>query len=259
MKRIFVPTLTGTDWQRLLGKPDLHWKKGRSAMSAAACWEASQPRLPDEVTQVLNSSDDPVLHQLDLLAAFPEWGVELPGGETVSQTDILALARNRLGLVVIGVEAKVDEPFGPTLEEKKRTATAGQLSRIAFLEKELGRTTAFESHIRYQLLHRTVSALLTARAFHASVAVMLIHSFSPNFRWRDDFEDFCQALDCRSKSPDLREVPGIEGPRLLLGWCAGNEKFLEVELPNAFKPVSPPGSCSLPAGAIVLSKTTPRD
>jgi len=36
VKRVFVPTKSGSDWQRLLGKPELHWKMGRSAMSAAA-------------------------------------------------------------------------------------------------------------------------------------------------------------------------------------------------------------------------------
>src|SRR5690606_5765115 len=104
-------------------------------------------------------------------AAFPEWEVSLPGGETVSQTDVLAIARNRHGLVILGVEAKVDEPFGPTLNEKKASASSGQLERIAYLEKELGRRFAFDGEIRYQLLHRSVSALLTARAFHAPIAV----------------------------------------------------------------------------------------
>ena len=36
MKRIFVPTRGGSDWQRLLAKPSLHWKMGASAMTAAA-------------------------------------------------------------------------------------------------------------------------------------------------------------------------------------------------------------------------------
>jgi len=36
LKRIFVPTRTGSEWQRLLAKPLLHWKKGKSAMTAAA-------------------------------------------------------------------------------------------------------------------------------------------------------------------------------------------------------------------------------
>jgi len=234
LKRIFVPTETGTDWQRLLGKPKLHWKKGRSAMSAAACWEDSQPQLPFEISQVLDGSKEQSLSNLELLVAIPEWEVELPGGDTASQTDILAITRNKSGLVILGIEAKVDEPFGPTLEEKKSGATKGQLGRIAYLEKELGRTMPFEDHIRYQLLHRTVSALLTARAFYAPLAVMLVHSFSPASKWRNDFEAFCQGLNCVSLSQDLFEVPNIEGQRLFLGWCKGNEKYLGVELPSAF-------------------------
>ncbi|MDA1138629.1 MAG: hypothetical protein O3B01_08605 [Planctomycetota bacterium] len=233
MKRIFVPTQNGTDWQRLLGKPKLHWKKGRSAMSAAACWEDANPNLPAEVLAVLGAANDLAIADLELLAAIPEWEVALPGGATASQTDVLSLARNARNLVVLGVEAKVDEPFGPTLEEKKAKATGGQLDRIAYLESELGRTEPFPGAVRYQLLHRSVSALLTARAFHAPVAVMLVHSFSPASAWRDDFTAFCQELGCNTLSADLFEVPRVNGPRLILGWCKGNEKYLETELPNA--------------------------
>ena len=233
MKRIFVPTQTGADWQRLLGKPKLHWKKGRSAMTSAACWEESQPQLPSEIVQVLEDSHDPSLMNLELLVAIPEWEVDLPGGSTASQTDILALARNQTNLVILAVEAKVEEPFGPTLDEKKSGATEGELRRIAYLEKELGRNDPFEGHIRYQLLHRTVSAILTARAFHAQVAVMLVHSFSPDSRWRSDFEAFCDDLGCTDLSQDVRVAPDKHGPRLILVWCKGDEKYLNIELPSA--------------------------
>lgn len=234
MKRIYVPTQSGTDWQRLLGKPKLHWKKGRSAMSAAACWEGSNPELPPEISSLLDGCRDSAVMGLELLLAIPEWEVALPGGETVSQTDIMAVCRNDSGLVVLGVEAKVDEPFGPTLGEKKAGATAGQLDRIAYLEKELGRSTPFGDEIRYQLLHRTVSALLTARAFHAKVAVMLVQSFSPESKWRDDFDAFCAGHACRELAPGLFEILGIDGPRLIVGWCKGDAKHLDAELPSAF-------------------------
>jgi len=234
VKRIFVPTETGTDWQRLLGKPKLHWKKGRSAMSAAACWEENQPRLPSEISLLLDGSNDLAISGLELLVGIPEWEVDLPGGNTASQTDILAITRNQSGLVILGVEAKVDEPFGPTLGEKKSAATEEQLGRIAYLEHELGCSVPFDDHIRYQLFHRTVSALMTSRAFYAPVAVMLVQSFSPASKWRDDFEAFCQGLGCISLSEDLREVPDIDGPRLILGWCKGNKRYLDVELPSAF-------------------------
>ena len=233
MKRIFVPTVSGSGWQRLLGKPNLHWKRGYSAMSTAACWEASNPRLPAEIVALLECISDSALANLSLLAAFPEWEVELPGGERASQTDVLALCRNDDGLVVIGVEAKVNEPFGPTLGEKRADASTGQSERIAFLERELGCATPMADSIRYQLLHRTVSALLTARAFHASAAIMLIQSFSPVSRWREDFDVFVSAVGGEPLSTDLFELASPSGPRLLAGWCKGDQRFLDTELPSA--------------------------
>jgi len=232
MKRIFVPTVSGSDWQRLLGKPELHWKSGRSAMSAAACWEENEPQLPREISAVLEASGDKALGSLEMLVAIPEWEVDLPGGKRPSQTDVLAIASNALGLVVLGVEAKVDEPFGPTLGEKKMNASAGALERVAYLERELGCAAPMEDDIRYQLLHRTVSALLTARAFHAGIAVMLVHSFSPESRWREDFEAFAAALDGSRLTDDLYEIGFGQSPRLIIGWCKGAEEFLSVELPS---------------------------
>ncbi len=233
MKRIFVPTVTGSDWQRLLGKPKLHWKSGRSAMSAAACWEESEPQLPSEISDLLEASGDKSLASLELLVAIPEWEVDLPGGERASQTDILAVTRNELGLVVLCVEAKVDEPFGPTLGEKKADASEGQLERILYLERQLGCSSSLEGSIRYQLLHRTVSAILTARAFHAGIAAMLVHSFSPTTRWRENFDAFALAICGNHVTDDLYEIELSEGPRLMIGWCKGAEKYLSVDLPSA--------------------------
>lgn len=232
MKRIFVPTVSGFDWQRLLSKPELHWKSGRSAMTAAACWEESAPKLPDEITNVLEASGDQSLASLELLMAIPEWEVELPGGNRPSQTDILAVARNEIGLVILGVEAKVDEPFGPTMGEKKTDASNDQLERIAYLEHELGCTSSLKDSIRYQLLHRSVSALLTARAFHAGIAVMLVHSFSPQSKWREDFDAFSESVSGRHVTKDLYEIELGNTPRLIIGWCRGNERYLAVELPS---------------------------
>ena len=233
MKRIFIPTVSGSDWQRLLAKPKLHWKSGHSAMAAAACWEENEPRLPSEITNVLEASGDKSLTSLELLMAIPEWKVDLPGGARPSQTDVLAITRNELGLVILGVEAKVDEPFGPTLGEKRADAQEGQLERISYLELELGCATPLEDSIRYQLLHRTVSAILTARSFHAGIAVMLVQSFSPDSRWREDFEAFAKAIGGNRITDDLYEIERSESPRLIIGWCKGAEKYLLVELASA--------------------------
>lgn len=166
--------------------------------------------------------------------AIPEWEVELPGGDRPSQTDILAICRNGSGLVVLGVEAKANEPFGPTLGEKRSEASGGQLERIAYLEDLLGKIEPFAENIRYQLLHRTASALLTAREFHAAVAAMIVQSFSLEGRWREDFDNFVEAVGAVKLVEELYEINQESGPRMLLGWCKGGAEYLEAEIQSAF-------------------------
>jgi len=231
MKRIFVPTQTGGDWQRLLAKPKLHWKKSKSAMTAAASWESTAQTFPPEVRSVFESSRDPDLAGLKLLVAIPEWEVPLEGGDTASHTDILALASNGRGLCVIAVEAKVDEDFGPLLKEKRAETSSGQGNRLDQLHSLLG-VPPLDDSIRYQLVHRTASALLTAREFHAHVAVMLVHSFGSRDSLRSDFNAFCKAVGGRDLPGGMCVVPSFNGPRLFLGWCDGDKRFLSVELPS---------------------------
>jgi len=233
MKRIFVPTSNGSDWQRLLGDPKKHWKSGKSAMSTAACWEANSPNIPPEIIETFTDSGDAALQNLELLAAIPEWKVELPGGDNPSQTDVLALTRNDAGLVVLGVEAKMEETFGPTLGEKREGATQGQQERLEYLHGQLNCQSSLGKDIRYQLLHRTVSALLTAKAFHASIGVMMVQSFSPTSKWREDFDAFALALNSRQITPDLYELETKSNLRLLIGWSRGRQEWLSAKLPNA--------------------------
>jgi hypothetical protein len=229
MNRIFVPSRTGSDWHRLLAKPDLHWKSGRSAMTAAACWHAAADRLPSEIVSLLSGSDEPALQDLRLLAAIPEWEVPLPGGNRSSFTDVLALARNTLGLCAIAVEAKAGEDFGPTLSAWMSDASDGREARLKYLQDLLGAT--FPGTMRYQLLHRTASALLAAMEFHAATAVMLVHAWNSTPEQRQDFEAFAAAMGAVHRGVAVRGIERMNAPRLYLAWCDGDPQFLQVTLP----------------------------
>lgn len=133
---------------------------------------------------------------------------------------------------MIAVEAKVNENFGPRLREKRSVASPGQIARLNYLQTLLS-VSSFDESIRYQLLHRTASALLTARQFHARTAVLLIHSFGSKLSLRDDFIAFCSALKASDVAPNLFWASSFDAPRLFLGWCDGDEQFLQVELPSA--------------------------
>lgn len=223
---MYVATQGPLDWKRLLAKPNLHWKQGYSAMTAAACWDAAATDLPSEVRKVLEEAETPTLANLKLLAALPEWETALPGGDRPSYTDVMAITRNESGLAVLAVEAKVNEPFGPTVGEKRAEASQGQVKRLAYLEGVLDVSQPIADNVRYQLLHRTTSAILTAQQFHAATAVLLIHSFSPTAKWRDDFEEFCLAMGADLISPNVYRVTRFSNPALFLVWCPGDVSFL---------------------------------
>lgn len=203
-------------------------------MTAAASWENAADRLPAEISSLLDEAAVPSLANLALLAAIPEWQVSLPGGATNSATDILALCRNDLGLCVIAVEAKVLEDFGPRLADKRQSATLGQLERLDFLHRLL-KVGCFTDDVRYQLLHRTASALLTAQQFHAATAVMLVHAFATPADRIDDFVTFAEALGSEHIAPGVWHIPSFSEPTLFLVWCAGNEAHRETLLPTALR------------------------
>jgi hypothetical protein len=234
MKRIFVPTRDGSDWQPLLAKPKFHWKKGASAMTAAAAWEDAGSELPPEIRSLLSDARQPELGDLTLLAAFPEWQVALPGGQTTSNTDVMAFCRNDSGLCVVAVEAKVLEDFGPTVGEKRAGASEGQTVRLDYLHQILG-VEHFDDSIRYQLLHRTASAILTARDFHAATAVMMVHAFETPFDRRQDFNAFCEAVRAVPVSPGVFRVQGNNRPAVYLAWCDGDKKYRSANLSSIYE------------------------
>ena len=195
-------------------------------MSLAQSWEAAHPVVPPEITATLESSGDHALSGLELLLAIPEYEVELPGGTRPSQTDVLALMRGTSGLVIVAVEGKVDETFGPTVGEKRAEASVGVDARLAWLLEQLALSDV-SAEIRYQLLHRTVSALVIGRQFDAAVAVMLVHSFSPTGKWFEDFDAFCHLFGTEARVGTAVHLGEFEGMPLFVGWCKGDQRFRE--------------------------------
>ena len=227
MKRIYAPTSSPEDWKQFLAEPDKQWRAGYSAMTLARSWEAAEPDLPPEVAATLASSGDPRLYDLALVLAIPEYQVDLPGSRRPSQTDVFALARNDLGLAAIAVEGKVDEAFGPTVGERLDGdgASQGVKTRMAYLLDTLGLPSKIPPTIRYQLLHRTVSALLIAREFHASTAAMLVHSFSPTGKWFEDYQAFLELFGQKAEVNDTVKIGDFANTPLFIGWAKGNQAF----------------------------------
>jgi hypothetical protein len=202
-----------------------HWRTGYSARTLAYCWEASEG-FPSEVAEALRRTDEVALKDLTPVLAVPEFKVPLPGGVRPSQNDLFVLARGAKGPVSIMVEGKVSESFGPTLDEWRADASQGKESRLRFLLGTLGLMQNPPGSIRYQLLHRAASSLITGEQFRAAAAVLLVHSFSEQRVGWSDYQSFAALLGVDAIEGVVQRL-GRDSRIPLFGvWVVGNCSFL---------------------------------
>ena len=228
MTKIYMPANAPEDWQSLLADPAKHWRTGYSAKELAYAWMEDPNDFPRSVRSVFASSQFEVFRTIEMLLAFPEYETPLPYGRRASQSDVFVLAKGIGNLVSITVEGKVSEPFDKVVSEWTDPPPSRKGERLQYLCDCLGLLPVDVDSIRYQLLHRTVSALIEADKFGASHALMMIHSFSQINEWFDDFEQFVALFGARAEvdsivyAPRHRSVPPrFTGVDLYLGWVRG--------------------------------------
>jgi hypothetical protein len=225
MTVIYLPAYKPEDWQPHLGDPKKHWRTGYSAKALAYCWQEAEG-FPREVQVVFRNSGTPFA-TLTPLIILPEHKVALPGRSTASQSDLWILAKSGNDLFSITVEGKVSESFNKSVSDWLFEDTKGKQTRLAFLIKTLGISDDFDRSIRYQLLHRTASAILEAERFLASHAMVIVHSFSPSDEW---FEDYAKFVGLFGLTPKINSVVSAQAPfglPLHFAWIHGDEKYLK--------------------------------
>jgi len=226
MNNIYVPSQGPTSWQQFLAEPAKQWKTGHSAKSMACCWEEASG-FPASIQAALNNSAIADLQSLQPLLIIPEHKVPLPGGRTQSQNDAFVLASNGAKLAAITIEGKVEESFGPPVVAWGPDSSSGKRERFDYLVNLLGLQDHELGDIYYQLLHRTASALIEAQRFHAGMAMMLVHSFSQQHTWFDEYARFARLMGARD--PQLDRVAYVgerNGIDLYLGWVTGEAEYL---------------------------------
>ena len=227
MGRCYIPSDGPDAWQGFLADPAEHWKTGYSAKTLAHSWEAGD-HLPDEVASLIKTIPRYECEEPELLMAMPEWKVPLPGGARDSQNDVLALIGVGGDLMVAAVEGKVSEPFGDTIEKWYANPSEGKKKRLQYLCNLLGTTFPLAGSLRYQLFHRAASAVIECRRFRARMPAMIVHSFSAEKAW---FEDYAAFVSLLGGSPELDRMSEIELPdgfTLMLGWASGNKTYLKA-------------------------------
>jgi hypothetical protein len=212
------------DWKQFLAEPDKHWKRGFSARSIAYCWQETDG-LPDDVRLVL--LQEPAFEGIETLFAIPEHQVMLNGGARPSQNDVWVIARTKTSLISIAVKGKASESFGPTMAEWSINPSEGKLERLQYLCSVLGFTTKPDDDIRYQFLHRTASAIIEANRFHASHAVMLVHSFSQTDEGLSDYKRFLSLFNVTGSVNGTVSARRASGVDLHFAWVRGDRQYLE--------------------------------
>jgi hypothetical protein len=218
LARLSVPLRSPEDVIPHLGKPT-HWKHGRSAKALADSWFRAGD-IPKAVRSVIEKVE--WFEGARLVDAFVERKTDLNDGcGAPSQTDLLAIvsADRERELAILAIEAKVDESFGPLVDEwldgseRKEKRLAGLLTLFRLPRGSAGA-------LRYQLFHRAAAAIYEAQRYNQDVAALVVQSFCPNSTGFDDFSRFASAIGFEGASiGGMTNGRSFGGITLLLGWA----------------------------------------
>lgn len=175
-----------------------HWKDGRSAKSLA--------QFMTDKNQVKKLED--ILVELEyntkgVISCTPEANTVLPCKGNGRNHDLLMIGED----FVVGIEAKVSEPFGEEISTELIEASDNKKNRIDTLANKLFGCKINEVkdglELRYQLLTGVYGTLLEAENNKKSKALFLVIVFTDGItredenavnRNNDDFENFCQQI-----------------------------------------------------------------
>lgn len=224
MNKVYVPARTAEDWWSFTQNPDKPWETSQAARALAVCWQASKG-FPPCVRRTFQNASIKTFKHIEPLLIFPQHKVSFPGDGTAARNDIFVLARSASQLVSIVIEGQCDTSFDRTSSWDPEVS-AGQCQRLEFICSELNIPTDSLASIPYQLLQRTVSAILMARRFQAGIALMLVHAFRPQRRSFDDYAAFATLFGIRAAKNAIQPALRFDGLILYLGWADGDPAYL---------------------------------
>lgn len=175
-----------------------HWKDGRSAKSLAQFMtDKNQVKKLEDILVELKYDTNGVI------SCTPEANTVLPCKGNGRNHDLLMIGED----FVVGIEAKVSEPFGEEISTELIEASDNKKGRIDKLANELFGCKINEVkdglELRYQLLTGVYGTLLEAENNKKSKALFLVVVFTDGItpedenavnRNNDDFKNFCQQI-----------------------------------------------------------------
>ena len=176
-----------------------HWKDGRSAKSLAQFMtDKNQVKKLEDILVELKYDTNGVI------SCTPEANTVLPCKGNGRNHDLLMIGED----FVVGIEAKVSEPFGEEISTELIEASDNKKGRIDKLANELFGCKINEVkdglELRYQLLTGVYGTLLEAENNKKSKALFLVIVFTDGItredenavnRNNDDFKNFCKCIN----------------------------------------------------------------
>lgn len=221
MSRIVSTSLGPATWRAGLADPHLHWRRSKSAWEMAVSWESrrhSESGLPHEVEAVLEAHS--AFQNPRLLVGVVEHRVRLDTPKTPSQNDLWAMLLTDDGHVSVAFEAKAGEDFDRRISDwltSDKDPTAKR-KRLRWLCDVLGVQGEPPTRLRYQLFHRAASAVLEAKRWRASKALMLVQSFADSPTSWQDYVDFAALLGVTATRNSISGPARADNIDLYLGW-----------------------------------------
>jgi hypothetical protein len=215
ISRLHLPLIEPEDVVRHLGHQERHWKAGRSAHALTHVW-AKENGLPRSIRSILQAH--PAFGSAELIDGFLERQVDLGSAGRPSQTDLLAVIGLEKRIAIVAIEGKAGEPFGD-LVSSWLDGSDTKNKRLEVLCKTLRLSVQQALPLRYQLLHRTASAIYEAKRYRTDLAGMIVHNFAAEQSGYLDFCAFAQALGAKESKAGVLHGPFTgDGISVYLGW-----------------------------------------
>jgi hypothetical protein len=217
-----------SDWLRLAPpkKGKDQWEEGRSAMELAKAWfRDARSVAPAELVALLTSNQSLSDAKLERGVAEKVTLIDEFAGEHRNH-DLILFGTCGAGSVAVGLEAKVDEEFGPVVGPHLESAPqrSNIPSRVSLLTASLfGRALDDRLRtLRYQLLTATAGTMIEAGQHKASAAVLVVWEFVTH-KWASakseaNSADWRRFLENLPGAPVAAAQPGVlAGPLSLPG------------------------------------------
>jgi hypothetical protein len=138
--------------------------------------------------------------------------------KTPSQNDLWCMLLTDSWHVSVAIEAKAGEDFDRRLGDWLVSEGEGKTQRLEFLCRILDLAPNPDRNLRYQLFHRTASAILEARRWRVGKALMLVQSFKESRTSWQDYVDFAAQFHVAVSKGSVSGQVRVGETDLYLGW-----------------------------------------